>query len=73
MFSQQEAPHMAVVREYTQTPPKGTPDSVAIPGTEQPGRSKIYRHWKTGSGELMTTLDPKVRIASVVVIFQERC
>lgn len=53
---------MAVVRQYTQAPPKGTPESVAIPGTEQPGRSKIYRHWKVGSGELMTTLDPKVRV-----------
>ena len=61
MFAQ-EPPHTAVMRTYTQAPPKGSPESVALPGTEQPGRSKIYRHWKTGSGELLKTLDPKVRI-----------
>jgi long-chain acyl-CoA synthetase len=59
MFSS-EAPHQALVNSFLVPPPKGTPESVAIPGTEKPDRSPVYRHWKIGSGELMQTLDPKV-------------
>lgn len=40
-------------------PPAGTPYSVAIPGTEKPGRSKVYRAWNA-QDELLVTLDPKV-------------
>ncbi|KAK2790193.1 hypothetical protein FQN52_005688 [Onygenales sp. PD_12] len=44
-------------------PPKGTPESVALPGSEKPGRSRVYRNWKIGSGELLKTLDPEVHTA----------
>ncbi|PGH23128.1 hypothetical protein AJ80_02757 [Polytolypa hystricis UAMH7299] len=47
--------------ELSAKPPKGTPASLPIPGTEKPGRSRIYRHWKIGNGELLKTLDPEVR------------
>ncbi|KAI9843379.1 MAG: hypothetical protein M1838_002634 [Thelocarpon superellum] len=40
-------------------PPPGSPYSVPIPGSEQPGRSKIYRHWRSKDG-LLQTLDPTV-------------
>ncbi|PGH05989.1 long-chain acyl-CoA synthetase [Blastomyces parvus] len=59
MFSSQSVME-ATGLPYAQRPPKGTPESVAIPGTEQPGRSRVYRHWNIGSGELMKTLDPEV-------------
>ncbi|KAI1920049.1 medium-chain fatty acid-CoA ligase faa2 [Ophidiomyces ophidiicola] len=61
MFSTPEAPFKARALEFFKPGPKGTPDAVPIPGSEKPGRSKVYRHWKIGSGELLQTLDPKVR------------
>ncbi|OJD12742.1 hypothetical protein AJ78_06720 [Emergomyces pasteurianus Ep9510] len=62
MFSSQ-CPIEANGTVFSAPPPKGTPESVQIPGTEQPGRSRVYRHWKIGSGELLKTLDPEVRTA----------
>lgn len=56
-FSQ--PPHIAKAEELKQEPPKGTAYSVAIPGTEQPGRSRIYRAWNAQK-ELLKTLDPQV-------------
>ncbi|KAJ5176481.1 uncharacterized protein N7482_002358 [Penicillium canariense] len=61
MFSSQPA-HLAKAEELKQAPPKGTPYSVAIPGTEQPGRSRVYRAWNAQK-ELLTTLDPEVLTA----------
>ncbi|OOQ83881.1 putative AMP-binding enzyme [Penicillium brasilianum] len=58
MFFSQPA-HLAKAEELKQSPPKGTPYSVAIPGTEQPGRSRVYRAWNAQK-ELLTTLDPQV-------------
>lgn len=59
MFFSQQPTHLSRAEELRQEPPKGTPYSVAIPGTERPGRSKIYRAWNL-QNELLKTLDPKV-------------
>ncbi len=58
MFFSQPA-HLAKAEELKQEPPKGTAYSVAIPGTEQPGRSRVYRAWNAQK-ELLKTLDPQV-------------
>lgn len=58
LFSQPA--HLARAEELRQAPPKGTPYSVAIPGTEKPGRSRIYRAWNMQK-ELLRSLDPQVR------------
>lgn len=50
---------LARAEELRQEPPKGTPQSVALPGTEKPGRSRVYRAWNCQK-ELLETLDPKV-------------
>ncbi|CAG8118052.1 unnamed protein product [Penicillium olsonii] len=54
--------HLAKAEELKQEPPKGVAYSVAIPGTEQPGRSRVYRAWNAQK-ELLTTLDPQVTTA----------
>ncbi|KAJ9272988.1 hypothetical protein DTO212C5_909 [Paecilomyces variotii] len=53
---------LARAEELRQEPPKGTPQSVALPGTEKPGRSRVYRAWNCQK-ELLETLDPKIRTA----------
>lgn len=58
MFFSQPA-HLVKAEELKKAPPKGTPYSVAIPGTEQPGRSRVYRAWNAQK-ELLATLDPQV-------------
>lgn len=58
MFFSQPA-HLAKAEELKQEPPKGTAYSVAILGTEQPGRSRVYRAWNAQK-ELLKTLDPQV-------------
>ncbi|KAJ5470811.1 hypothetical protein N7530_008168 [Penicillium desertorum] len=55
-------PHLAKAEELKQAPPKGVAYSVAIPGSEQPGRSRVYRAWNAQK-ELLTTLDPQVTTA----------
>lgn len=40
-------------------PPAGSPYSVPLPSSEQPGRSPVYRHWRF-QNELLKTLDPNV-------------
>ncbi|PWY86334.1 acetyl-CoA synthetase-like protein [Aspergillus sclerotioniger CBS 115572] len=57
--------HLARANELRQDPPKGTPYSVAVPGTEQPGRSKVYRAWNSMEG-IMKSLDPQVLTAHEV-------
>ncbi|PWY79547.1 AMP-binding enzyme [Aspergillus heteromorphus CBS 117.55] len=61
LFSQQPL-HLARANELRQEPPKGTPYSVALPGTEQPGRSKVYRAWNSTEG-ILKSLDPQVLTA----------
>ncbi|KAM5486898.1 medium-chain fatty acid-CoA ligase faa2, partial [Microsporum audouinii] len=58
MLFSSESPLRAAATEYSQRPPKGVPESVAVPNSELPGRSKVYRHWKVGSKELPKTIDP---------------
>ena len=43
-------------------PPPGAPYSVPVPGSEQAGRSSLYRHWRQKDG-LIHTLDPDVKSA----------
>ncbi|PLB33800.1 putative AMP-binding enzyme [Aspergillus candidus] len=62
MFFSQPPVHLARAEELRQEPRKGKPYSVAIPGTEKPGRSPIYRAWNTQKG-LVKTLDPQVLTA----------
>jgi long-chain acyl-CoA synthetase len=59
MFFNQQPVHLARADELRQEPPKGSPYSVALPGTEKPGRSKIYRAYRA-QNELVKTLDPHV-------------
>ncbi|KAA6409794.1 MAG: AMP-binding enzyme [Lasallia pustulata] len=46
-------------KEIAVPPPVGSPYSVPLPGSEQEGRSKVYRHWRFPD-ELLKTLDPMV-------------
>ncbi|KAI9886061.1 MAG: Peroxisomal membrane protein pex16 [Watsoniomyces obsoletus] len=50
----------AKVKELMVPPPPGTPYSVALPGSEREGRSKVYRHWRFQDA-LLETLDPEIR------------
>ncbi|KAL8952710.1 MAG: hypothetical protein Q9222_001409 [Ikaeria aurantiellina] len=43
-------------------PPPGSPYSIALPGSNQPGRSAVYRHWRF-QDDLLKTLDPDVHTA----------
>lgn len=43
-------------------PPNGSAYSIPIPGTEQSGRSPVYRHWRQPDGVLYS-LDPKIKTA----------
>ncbi len=54
-------------------PPVGSPYSVPIPNSEQPGRSAVYRHWRC-QNELLETLDPEVsRLADRrAALYEER-
>lgn len=52
--------HLKAADEYLKPAPRGQPYSVALPNSEQSGRSKVYRHWKCRDG-LLETLDPAVR------------
>ncbi|GAB7365746.1 hypothetical protein MBLNU230_g7081t1 [Neophaeotheca triangularis] len=56
----------AIAIERAQTiiepPPPGSPYSVPLPGSEQAGRSAVYRHWRQ-KDSLLTTLDADVKSA----------
>lgn len=53
---------METAQKLLPPPPPGAPHSVPLAGTEQKGRSAIYRHWRRTEG-LLHTLDPDVRTA----------
>ncbi|KAK3719704.1 medium-chain fatty acid-CoA ligase faa2 [Vermiconidia calcicola] len=61
MFSS-TCPAVENAKKITPPPPPGAPYSVPVAGSEQKGRSKVYRHWRQGDG-LIHTLDPDVRTA----------
>ena len=46
--------------EIARPPPPGAPYSVSLEGSELPGRSQVYRHWRFKDA-LLETLDPEVR------------
>ena len=51
--------HLDIAKEYQKPPSPGAPYSLAVPGTEQPGRSAIYRHHHFQDG-ILKSLDPNV-------------
>lgn len=51
--------HLEVAKDYHTPPPAGAPYSVTVIGSEQPGRSAVYRHWRFRDG-ILKTLDPNV-------------
>ncbi|KAL9618785.1 MAG: hypothetical protein Q9204_008359, partial [Flavoplaca sp. TL-2023a] len=44
-------------KQIAAPPPPGSPYSIALPESAQPGRSPVYRHWRF-QDELLRTLDP---------------
>lgn len=59
MFFSQKYPYIVRAEELSEDPPEGTPFTVALPGTEKPGRSRVYRAWNAQK-ELISTLEPEV-------------
>lgn len=49
-------------KEFLAPPPPGSPYSVPVPGSEQPGRSPTYRHWRFKDG-VLKSLDPDMTSA----------
>ena len=49
-------------KEFHAPPPPGSPYSLPVPGTEQPGRSPTYRHWRFKNG-ILKSLDPSMKSA----------
>ena len=59
MYNQPAAAAYAL--ELSKPPPYGSPQGVPLPGSERPGRTPVYRHWRFRDGPLLKTLDPAVR------------
>lgn len=53
---------LAKAAEAALPPPPGAPYSVPIDGSEQPGRSSVYRHWRFKDA-LLESLDPTITTA----------
>ena len=51
--------HLEFAKDYRKLPLPGAPYSVAVPGTEQQGRSAVYRHFRFQNG-ILKSLDPNV-------------
>ncbi|KAH8888195.1 long-chain fatty acid CoA ligase-like protein [Thozetella sp. PMI_491] len=49
--------HAAYKKLAMTPPPPGTPYAAPLKGTERPGRSPIYRHWRFQDGPLLARLD----------------
>lgn len=49
-------------KELYAAPPHGAPYSVAVPNSEKPGRSAMYRHWRFKDG-VLKSLDPNISTA----------
>jgi long-chain acyl-CoA synthetase len=50
----------AYLSDLAKPPPAGSPYGLAVPGSERPGRTAIYRHHRFRDTELMTTVDPEI-------------
>ena len=48
-------------KELRAPPPVGSPFSVPLPNSEIPGRSPVYRHWRSQHG-LLQSLDDDVSL-----------
>jgi long-chain acyl-CoA synthetase len=48
---------------WLEVPPKDTPYSLPIVGSEKEGRTAVYRHWYFKDRPLMKTLDPTILTA----------
>ena len=51
----------SLVDNYGKPPPDGSPYGVALPGSQRPNRSAIYRHHKFVDGPLLPSFDPAVQ------------
>lgn len=49
------------IEQFATPPPPGSPYAVPVPGTEQEGRTPVYRHWRVKDGPLLETWNPKIR------------
>lgn len=58
-------PILAVAAKAATLPPDGAPHGIAVPGSQQPGYSAVYRHYSVGAGDIVRTIDPAVRLISV--------
>ncbi|KAF2711177.1 long-chain-fatty-acid-CoA ligase/ protein binding protein [Pleomassaria siparia CBS 279.74] len=62
MWGQQDL-QLQRAEELKELPPKGSPYSLPIPGSQSEGKSAIYRHWRFVDGPLLETLDPAITTA----------
>ena len=51
--------HLEFAKDYRKLPSPGAPYSLAVPGSEQQGRSPVYRHFRFQNG-ILKSLDPNV-------------
>jgi len=59
MWGQQDL-QLQRAAEFGGPPPKGTPYSLPIPGSQTEGKSAVYRHFKFVDKPLLERLDPTV-------------
>jgi len=52
----------AKAKQIQRPPPPNAPHSVAVPNSERPDRSAVYRHWRF-KDELLASLDRNVSIS----------
>ncbi|KAI3555101.1 AMP-binding enzyme [Colletotrichum abscissum] len=62
VFSTSLPSHVQRILDLRETRPKHQPYSVALPGTSQPGRSNVYRHWQFADG-LLEGIGPDILTA----------
>lgn len=60
LWSLSKPAYLAKADDFHKPPPKGQPYSIALPNSEKPGRTKVYRNYHSRDG-LLETLDPAVR------------
>lgn len=69
-----DSPAVNRAKELQPPPEPGKPYSLPVPGSAQPGRSAVYRHWRFMDG-LLETLDPNVGLIlqlNIYSLFQIR-
>jgi long-chain acyl-CoA synthetase len=54
-------PILAAAAKLPELPPPGVPHGVALPGSQKPGYTAVYRHYQNAARELPKTVDPAVR------------